>query len=338
LSVLSSVTIVPFAIPTIDSGTPSILLLQHFLSHWSEITHTFYSAEIFLRVKSDPLIQHTILALTACHLRHVSPTVVQHRVAEYFQLSLALKFYRIALYTPKNKLGQSGVGSLLLSAVLLNMLAFALPQSEPEPDPTNSWVFSPGEDRLGWLALQTGLRPLMLSMTDYFLRSMDMLGQIFLGGDKDSWATTRVHQGLEGIPDNWVQMFKLEETSGGCDSQSEMDIFRPPVSMLAKLRHVTPVRSNAFVCLQFLSKVHPEFRDLLYERDERALWIFGYWLGLMCRFDDTWWCEKRVKRDYIAIRMWLKQLNLPARSANEGQKWSLMMKEYELVPFYASVC
>jgi transcription factor-like protein len=326
--------------PTLDCGTSSSYLLHHFHSHWAEISQTFSNREIFSRVKSDPLVQHTILALSACHLRHLSPSVIQHRIAEYFQLSLALQYYQNALYTPKNKLGQFGVDSLLLSAVMLNMMAFALPQAEsdPEPDPNTSWVFSSGEDRLGWLALQTGLRPLMLSMMDYFLHSMDLLGYIFLGGDKDSWATTiKYSRCLEEIPNDWIQMFNLVENSGGCDSMSENDVFRPPVSILAKLRHVTPVRSNTFVCLQFLSKVHPEFRRLLYHRDERALWIFGYWLGLMCRFKDTWWCEKRVKRDYIAISMCLKQRNLPERGGDEGKRWEVMMKEFEVVRFQAAV-
>jgi|SRR5271154_1581921 len=116
------------------------------------------SYEIISLSKSHSLVRNTILAITACHLRRVSPGILQHRIAERFQHSLALQDYQRVLDTPREKLGRSGVDALLLSTVLLNILAFALPESETaggggDHDPSTSWVFSPREDWLGWLAL-----------------------------------------------------------------------------------------------------------------------------------------------------------------------------------------
>jgi len=295
-----------------------------------------HSSEIMSLSKCDSLVRNTILAITACHLRHVSPGILQHRIAEHFQQSLALQDYQRALDTPREKLGQSGVDSLLLSAALLNMLAFALPESETgdEPDPTTSWVFSPREDWLGWLALQAGLRPLLISMAAFLDKALALLCNVLSATEKENWAFLNLGRGLKGLPERWIKLFELDGADHGCEAASSNpgDVFRSPVAILAQLRDLEPVRSNVFQNLQFLGKIQSEFRALLYDRDERALWLFGYWLGLMCRFEGIWWCDKRVRRDYRAIHMWLEQLHLPERPGIEGEMWREMMKEFELVP------
>jgi hypothetical protein len=332
--------------------------MRHFQRHWAEIFHMPHSYEIISLSKSHSLVRNTVLALTACHLRHVSPGILQHRIAEHFQHSIALQDYQRVLDTPREKLGQSGVDALLLSAALLNVLAFTLPESETaggggggggEPDPSTSWVFSPRKDRLGWLALQAGLRPLLISMAAYLDKTLNFLGPIFLGAEKESWAFVGLGRGLEGVPERWIKVFELDgagcgygcEAAGSADAGNRAaaranpgDVFRSPAMILAQLRDLEPVRLNVFKNLQFLGKVQLGFRALLYDRDERALWLFGYWLGLMCRFEGTWWCDKRVRRDYRAIRMWLEQLHLTERPGIEGEMWREMVKEFQWAPVF----
>jgi len=138
------------------NGTPAISLMQHFHTHWADIFQRSSSQAIISFSKSNRLVANTTLAIAACHLRHVSPGVLESRIAEHFQQSLALQEFQKALNTPREELGQVGVDALMLSATLLNMVAFALPQSEAmnRIEPETSWVFSPRDDRLGWLALQ----------------------------------------------------------------------------------------------------------------------------------------------------------------------------------------
>ena len=262
--------------------------------------------------------------------------------------------------TPLAELGQSGVDALLLSGALLNMLTFALPESETsstgEPDPGRSWVFSAHENRLGWLALQEGIRHLVKSTAAYLDQTIVFLGQIFLGPDQDTWTDGRAVRSLEGVPERWIKFFDLEDAAAGCDCEppsasaevSETpghgrtraasarvkpgDVFRPAVTILSQLLNTTPVACNVFRNLPFLGKMHSEFRALLYDRDERALWLFGYWLGFMSRFDGLWWCDKRARRDYRAIRMWLEQARVTVRPGVEGEIWKEMMREFDMAP------
>jgi Fungal specific transcription factor domain len=312
--------------------------MAHFHTHWAQIFHIPRSQTILSLSKSHPLIRSTILAIAACHLRHISPGVLAHRIAEHFQQSLALQDFQAALNTPREQLGQTGVDALMLSATLLNIVAFALPESEAETEEM-SWVFSPRQDRLGWLALQAGLRPLLLSITAYRDKTLSFLGPIFFEGKKDSWEFTKMHHGLEGVPERWIAVFELDGSGLGCDVveasyTNSSAVYRAPVTILTHLRNLEPVQSNVFKNLQFLGKIQREFRALLFERDERALWLFGYWLGLVCRYNGVWWCEKRARRDHRAVYMWLQKLHLTERPGTEGELWREMMKELELAPVF----
>jgi hypothetical protein len=354
-SVLSAVTVVPFTSPSATNGTSSLELMQHFQRHWAEIFGMPRSSDIIPLSKSYSHVRNTILSISACHLRHLAPGIHQHRIAEHFQQSLALQDYQKALDTPLKALGQPGVDALLVSAILLNILAFALPSYEydghKDPDPTTSWVFSPREDRLGWLAMQAGLKPLLQATTKYLDKTLSFLASISFGMGHDKWEFVGVGEGLEQVPDTWLKVFEL--TSGGCacdhgilhhgaeDAESGKDndqagdrvgdVFRYPVKILAELRTLEPARANLFKYFQFIAKLELDFRALLRDRDERALWLFGYWLGLMCRYNGLWWCDKRVRRDYKAVHMWLDQLHLTDRRGKEGAMWKEMMVDLDSV-------
>ncbi|KAI5456378.1 hypothetical protein BGZ63DRAFT_429037 [Mariannaea sp. PMI_226] len=337
ISVLSAETIVPFSAPSVRNGTPGFHLMQHLQANWDAILQIPQGDEIISLFRCNELVRSTILAITACHLRHLSPGVVHHRVAECFQQSLALREYQSILDNRQQVMAQSDVNVFLLSAVLLNILALALPESD-DAEPSRSWVLSPNEDRLGWLALQAGLRPLMSSLAveeENLVRLLSFLSRIFLGGEKDVWARVQQILDPQAVPERWNLIFGLNKSSGQEGEEVNRDeVFRVPVMVLTRLRDLEPVRLNALKNFAFLAKMKSSFRELLYNKDERALWIFGYWLGVMQRFQGLWWCEKRVKRDYEAILSWLKHLRLDERPGTEGQLWAEMMAEIELAPFY----
>ncbi|KAE8440522.1 hypothetical protein EG329_007268 [Mollisiaceae sp. DMI_Dod_QoI] len=308
---LSAVTLIADPYPSPKNGTPGIQLLHHFYTNWDDIFHIPGRDELASLSQSNSLIRNTIFAITACHLRHMSPGILEHRIAEHFHQSLAIRDFQKALETPGRLLGQQGVDAMLLAALLLNMIAFTLPHQEnsAEKDPRSSGspaslnlivgVF--GED--GWTAARTSRRP----------HSLDI------------------------VPETWIRAFQLKNDSSSCDSNVDADpndVLRPAAIALAYLRGIDPSQSKIFLNLMFLTKIHGDFRSFLYNKDERAVWIFGYWLGLMCRYEGTWWCEQRVRRDYRAVRMWLDELQLGERAGDDGLYWKAMMRELELAPVF----
>jgi hypothetical protein len=341
---LSSVTLLPFLSPSPINGTSSAYLLQHFVQNWADIFHIPQSPELLDLTKSNTLVRNTILAISACHLRHKAPGLIQNRIAEHFQQFLALQEFQQLLRTPPDELTKPNFDAVLICAQLLNMLAFALPDSEDsreELSPYSSWVFSPHKDRLGWLGLQAGVRPLVLSMGDRIVERIPYLSRILLGTEADRWTYQRMMHGpRDFVPRSWVRVFELDDELGGtCDFDKQRsspgEVYRAPITMLALLRqaamHLPADEQNVFKDIQILGKLGPEFRALLYDRDERALWIFGYWLGLMSRFTEMWWCVKRVRRDYTAICVRLGELRLTERSGGEGELWRELLDELVLV-------
>lgn len=354
-STLNATAMSPLPALYSTDGTSSRYLLKHLHIHWAEIFDMPGAKDLVKLSQTHPLVRSTAIAIAACHLRHLSPFAIQHRIAEHFQQSLVLKEYQIALETSREKLDQTKVNVLLLSGALMNVLAFALPQFETleydkDADTHSSWVFSTRADRLDWLELQVGLKSLMGSTMAFLDDALAFVSPLFIGNEGPNW-TVGVRKSLNGAPQRWMEIFELEDDDDRhaeastitsrprntfvCDNPK--DVFRSPVTALIHLREVQPVHRNVFKNLQFLGKIQLHFRGLLYRRDTRALWLFGYWLGLMCRYKGVWWCEKRAKRDYEAIKVWLQHLQLAERPGRSGRLWKEMMEEYELAPQYICI-
>ncbi|KAH6980837.1 hypothetical protein BKA56DRAFT_673307 [Ilyonectria sp. MPI-CAGE-AT-0026] len=84
-------------------------------------------------------------------------------------------------------------------------------------------------------------------------------------------------------------------------------------------RLIDPDPGNVFICLQFVGKLGPEFVELLHCQGDRALWMFGYWLGLLGRF-GFWWLRRRVERDFCAIVLPLGR-RLKRKGGDEAGDW-----------------
>lgn len=260
----------------------------------------------------------------------MSPGGSQHRISEHSYLSLALKQYKMILDKPRETLGQFGVESLLICAMLLNILTFPLLKSGVEYDNSTSWVVGPYEDLKGWLALQAGMKPLIISATAQIHETRFIIGRTMFGCDGRNWPAPNFDLNLAVVPDTWTKAFDLG------DSES-IDVFGQPIAILRELQNIKPLRLNVFRNLLFVWKMSMRFRTMLYEKDERAVWLFGYWLGLLCRYEGAWWCDERARRDYQAISVFLDQLCLPERPGPEGETWTKMMIEFKRAPIFVCI-
>ncbi|KAJ2894361.1 C6 transcription factor [Zalerion maritima] len=123
---------------------------------------------------------------------------------------------------------------------------------------------------------------------------------------------------------------------------------REPIRILSLLHPLPATAETHYKYNQFIGKITPEFKRLLETRDEKALWVLGYWFGLMRRFRDMelwkndglkdkpgsaprgmWYVSTRVERDYRAICLWLTMARVTDRKGREGQLWSIAMDDLE---------
>ncbi|KAH8799814.1 hypothetical protein F5884DRAFT_117541 [Xylogone sp. PMI_703] len=185
--------------------------------------------------------------------------------------------------------------------------------------PRASWVFQGGKDSLRWLTLQMGLKPLLMATKMYHEKSV--LQPIFRSSDEDDITSAEGGE-LGQVPETWARVTSAGEPHTGA--------FHDPVRMLAKIRLLRPSPGNTLRYVRFIGTLEPEFLTLLENRDERALWIYGYWLGLMGRL-KAWWCGRHMQRDRMAIRDFLMERAVCHRQNGEGKIWEQLMEDYNSV-------
>uniref|UniRef100_A0A8H7NN18 Zn(2)-C6 fungal-type domain-containing protein n=1 Tax=Bionectria ochroleuca TaxID=29856 RepID=A0A8H7NN18_BIOOC len=291
--------------PASPFGTPRFTLLRHFY-------HVFGQLDMFDGVATDPVVSlalsrphlmNAMLAVSASHLRcHATTTPVpSHRIAEHYQQSLAVRGFQTALEESWDPLGAD---ALLLTSMLINLLTFSIVEDD---DPWKSWVFSDDPNRLGWLGLHLGMKPLLISTASY-RKEGTMLQWMFDASDDDRRTFNGTPQPLNRVPP--------------CEDPGELQDMEPRHELL-------------FIYVSFVGKLDSEFRRLLELGDPAAMWLFGYWLGLVARF-NFWWCNNRVRRDHQAICIWFELRGFAKRAGPEGEMWRELLFDLENAPVWPS--
>ncbi|OAQ99664.1 hypothetical protein LLEC1_05891 [Akanthomyces lecanii] len=249
---------------------------------------------------SRPYLLDVTLAVAACHLRHM------------YQTSTAASDTISAC--------RESSDSVLVSAMMFNLLSFTLDDND---DPARSWVFNQVPNRLAWFSMSMGLAPLLINTKQFHERSR--LRHIFDASDDEE----RTYHGddpkpLSKVSPHWLRLCGLDYASDDPEH-----VFYEPVRVLAELL-TTPVNNQSFfLYMAFFGKVGAEFRSLLEHDSEPAMWILGYWLGLLCRFDHIWWLSARARRDYRAICIWLDKRKVRRRPGAEGLMWRRLLVDLE---------
>jgi hypothetical protein len=308
-------------------------------------------------IQSHPYLRDILLAIAAAHLRHHVRNPKQPRLAEHFHSSIALRGFNAQLGRPMAGMTPSDVDTLLLAGIMVNMMTFMLPSDEDgepcvrDPDPALSWVFSPCSHRLDWLAVQMGFKSLRrLADGTGHAPGLGVLREFFTGLAQDSgFISANVAQSRR-FPSSWEYVFDIDAddpgprvtvgggspdgmspASPGGESGTTMNnyLYREPLQAIAEIRQLEPTMANVFRYLHFAGVIGQPFRKKLLERDDRALWVFGMWLGCMGRYRGIWWLSRRVLRDLGATRMWLHQRRVAERPGLQGLAWADLLRDLD---------
>jgi hypothetical protein len=309
-------------------GTPIAALLHHVTVDLDTFLGMPLEPSLWDLACTHPHLLAAILALSACHLRHHSPDPYQHRIAEFSFESIALRMFQITLPDP---LDQQRSDALLLTSMMLNTLTFAFVD---DAACSTSWVSSDQADRLGWLSLQLGLKPLLLATKPFHERSI--LQPIFIASDDEHKTFSAEGVSADRVPEVWLKVLCGKawgqnicgEKPKGEDALGQY--LHEPTRILSEIRRLQPSGENVLLFVQFVRKLDYEFLAMLFDRDERALWVMGYWLGLLGRL-DMWWSKLRVARDWMAIRNFLLEKGVCRRKGEYGRMWRQLMNDYDAV-------
>ena len=210
---------------------------------------------------------------------------------------------------------------------MLNLLTFTMVEQN---QPMKCWVFSNEHDRLNWFSVNMGLKMLLLRTKEY--KDESMLEEVFKASDDEQGTFHGTgYKPLVNVPEHWMRLCNLSETSLQTDN-----VFYEPIRILAIIRNLPVTEEALWLYMSFFGKLDFEFRDLLDVNDERAIWILGYWFGLLCRFENIWWFRGRSSNDYRGICIWLDRQGVKDRHGKDGEMWTSLVEDLESAPFSPS--
>jgi len=284
-------------------------LLHHFSNNSVIVMGQPFDPKLWDLACRHEFLLSTVVAASACHLRHHSANQAPHHTAELHQVLVVIRALKSTLALPLDK---EHADAVLCAAIMLNGINFT--SSVNSQAASASWVFSDSPDRLDWLDLQLGFRKLE-EATSQFLESSILRPLMNAAGHGPVTDRSDAMISLNQVPTAWRMLI-------GDDYHS----YDGPVRMLAELRTSEPLRSNALKYFGFVNRLGDGFRDLLFQRNRRAMWVFGYWLGLMGRL-DIWWCSRRVEQDWNAVVLFLQRDGLQQRPGDEGWMWQELIAD-----------
>ncbi|KAH8898878.1 hypothetical protein GQ53DRAFT_802337 [Thozetella sp. PMI_491] len=295
-----------------QNGTSVSNLLHHFSNNSATIMGQPIDPQLWELACRYEFMVSTMLAVSACHLRHYTVDGSRHRIAELGQMSAAIAKLTSALTLPLQK---ERADALLCTAVMLNAVTFA---SVVSHSVATSWVFDDSADRLGWLDLQLRFTKLEDATSEF--REQSLLQPILDAGEsKGPEAEGGEAEKAKQLPDTWKMLI-------GSEDDPNYSLYREPVMILAELRVAEPNCPNSFAYIGLVKKWDERFRDLVFVKDLRALWIVGYWLGLIGRL-GIWWCARRVERDWTAVLRLLEDKKMDQQPGSEGRMWKALMAD-----------
>lgn len=84
------------------------------------------------------------------------------------------------------------------------------------------------------------------------------------------------------------------------------DPYHTAASILTRLLEFDCNHSTIMFYLSFLGHMDPRYRQLLHEKDPKALLLLAWWFGKMCQY-DVWWMSRRMRMEGQAICLYLER-------------------------------
>ena len=242
---------------------------------------------------------HAIIATSITHLQRLVPTYEPQTLPAGYHWRQAITLAHQDLNSARQH-GKDDIDALISTFMLLSVHYFTMNDQGPE----GSWIFSSVSDDkprdlfFGWLFSCGGLTQVWVKFRAYPENS------IWLPAVRDSddhlGTFSDVTPGARGIPAPFVKLCELDETS-----TPENNPYHRPLRFLSALLRLDISSATFTKVVTFIRVIKERFRELLLEKDPRALLILVYWLALMYR-TDQWWAQDRARNECQALCMYLE--------------------------------
>jgi len=217
---------------------------------------------------------HAILTMTLMHDHHLSSVTGPLSTAEAFHWFQSVSQFNAKLSGPVHP---SDRDPLWATSMCLGIISFFYVEAQ---SPEEAWPLAPSSATdLSWFKMTEGKREVWkaagLSTDSEFATPLPNFTP-FLPETKC---------GLDALP---VELLAL----CGLDTEQESPHY-PFAYSLAQVIHSSSTLEIIFGFLQLLSKMSPDFKRLLTEKDTAAMMLLVYWYAKLCQYPH-WWLLRRA--------------------------------------------
>jgi Fungal specific transcription factor domain len=238
-------------------------------------------------IQQYPFLLHSVLAFSATHLRHLGQLGAEMGIASSFHTQRALQLYAQRLRQP---VADDEMDAMLAACLMLTGLSFV---AEDHLNPTNAWTTQ--QTGFRWVTIASGLSILLQAQ-----HTWDRSKSFWLPFLTEARSSQRDEEAdLQNLPG---MLLEVCECSPSCANHPNP--YTPALRILGSMMTVQPDIHTFARLISFPSRLTPDFVDLIYGKDTRALLVLSYWFALMCQI-PYWWCFQRVRGDCRAICVYL---------------------------------
>ncbi|OBT55184.1 hypothetical protein VE04_05854 [Pseudogymnoascus sp. 24MN13] len=250
----------------------------------------FYQSHALKMACSAPYVMHLVQAITSLHDRHFSGQPNKRQIAaESYHLSRAAAQFNRKLSEP---LAPADRDAVRAAGGLIGWIVFC---SIDAKQASEAWPLAPSKPSdLEWIRMNDA-KALLWGITDPMRAdSMFSIMSTEYAAGMHKTSSTDID-----IPPAFSRLYGLD------DHESESGPYAVAVRALVALLPVECDRQNYVTFFLFQGHMQPAFRDLLAQRDARALLLLAYWYAKICQ--SVWWLERRATLECQAICLYLER-------------------------------
>lgn len=238
---------------------------------------------------------HITIAITLLHDRALGGSALYPTTNESYHLSCAAAMFNAKLSAT---ITNNDKDALWATAVYMCATSvFNIPSSDIE----ENWPLRTRPDDLKWLNLQAGLR-VVWSLADLH-RPGGVFSTIVDHSDENCVFPRVPEPGVAGLPPALIELCGLTGLSNGTNNP-----YHTAIRHLSWLFPIKASPANLLTFMIFAGGMTAAYRNLLQQRDPRALLLFGVWYSRL--FNTTWWMVPRARIECQAIHRYLVRLQI----------------------------
>jgi hypothetical protein len=281
----------------------SVQLYRHYISEmikeYVSLPSPSQSKSILMITKHTSYLFHVLMALTLMHRRHAlapNPWATQPSGKETFHVYNGTALFSAVLAKPIEEPDKDPLWS---AAALLGCITIA---SITATRASEAWPMKPpSAEDLDWLRMSDGKKEVW--------RLVDPLREDSVWKDVLDYSR---HADPEpyGHPVPELDLLypwltKIYDFDPNSTSNRE-DPYFTAASILTRLLELDCNHHNIMYFLSFIGHMDPKFRQLLHEKDAKALLLLSWWYGKMCQY-NVWWQSRRMVLEGQSICLYLEQ-------------------------------